>query len=411
MSQALGLAIQNFFTFLFCFILALVKSPILALVTLSTIPLVVLVQIATQIVCVPLYAQERRAIAEASTNVERATLAIATVKVHNAQQSEVERFQPLVSRACASITRQAVVWAFSISISDFFLLATFVLGFWYGARMVRDGKITPGDVMTVFWACLLAASFLQMVVPQLIIVTKAKNSMASLRTVIREDPTANSKLYSASSSTTASTPHSSWRRDKSRPLSLKGISPPKCRGEFNLRNISFAYPSRPENLVLRDVTVFIPPGETTFIVGGSGSGKSTIAQLLLRLYVPDRGEITLDDQSFPYLDINFCREHIAAVQQGCILVDMSVHDNVAMGLAGTGPHPQTGVARRPSDVTRKEVVEACKMATIHDFIENLPNGYETSLGTGGSSLSGGQRQRLVIARARIRDPTVLILGV
>jgi ATP-binding cassette subfamily B (MDR/TAP) protein 1 len=161
---------------------------------------------------------------------------------------------------------------------------------------------------------------------------------------------------------------------------------------------------------LNDVTLFLPPGETTFIVGGSGSGKSTVAQLLLRLYTPVGGEITLDDQSITYLDDAFTKENIAAVQQGCILFDMSVHDNVAMGLAGAGVDSKTGILRRPRDVTREEVEEACKMAMIHDFIIGLPEGYDTVLGTGGSALSGGQRQRLAIARARIRDPTILVLG-
>ena len=158
------------------------------------------------------------------------------------------------------------------------------------------------------------------------------------------------------------------------------------------------------------MSLFIPAGETTFIVGGSGSGKSTITQLLLRLYLPSSGDITFDNQSFLYLDEGFIRENIAAIQQGCILFDLSIHDNVAMGLAGAGQDLKTGVQRRPNDVTRDEVMDACKLAMIHDFIDSLPEGYETKLGTAGSALSGGQRQRLAIARARIRDPTVLILG-
>jgi ATP-binding cassette subfamily B (MDR/TAP) protein 1 len=406
-ATAFGNSLQYVITFIACFVLALSQSPVLALVTLSTIPLVLLVQIATQILARPSYEGERRAFAEASTNVERATAAISTVKVHNAQKAEQERFERLVGKGVANLVKQAAVWATSMSLTDFILLSTFVVGFWYGAKVVRDGTATPGTVMTVFWACLLGATYLQMVVPQLAYITKAKNSMASLRTVIKDPPVPTiSNPFSPSTSPVSA----KFEADggASRPLSK--IRPSRCRGEFNLRNISFAYPSRPDNSVLRDVTLFIPPGETTFIVGGSGSGKSTVAQLLLRLYTPDGGEITLDDQSFPYLDDRFCREHIAAVQQGCILFDMSIHDNVAMGLAGAGADPKTGIQRQPEDVSREEVVEACKMAMIHDFIEDLPEGYDTRLGTGGSALSGGQRQRLAIARARIRDPTVLILG-
>ncbi|WWC85289.1 uncharacterized protein L201_000151 [Kwoniella dendrophila CBS 6074] len=415
-SLSSGLVVMNVGTFVLCFILAMVKSPLLALVTLSTIPLVVLTQIVTQVVSIPLYSEERKAFAEASTNIERVTLAISTVKVHNAQGYESKKFNKLIDKGKKSLIRQGLVWGISVGLTDFLLLGTFVSGFWYGAKIVRDHKASSGDVMTCFWACLFSATYLQQAVPHSTLITKGKNSLASLLTIIQKDDKEDEDLYHGNNSFSSSTSTKMDKR-KSRPVSLRGIRPNKYHGEFNFQNISFSYPSRRENLVLKDISLFIPAGETTFIVGGSGSGKSTIASILLKLYKPLSGEIIMDNQNFKYLDLDYTKENIAAIQQGCILFDLSVHENVALGLAGSAPSITTTIMggvekvirKTPKDVTRQEVIEACKMAMIHDFIESLPEGYETKLGTGGNSLSGGQRQRLAIAKAIIRDPTVLIL--
>jgi ATP-binding cassette subfamily B (MDR/TAP) protein 1 len=299
-------------------------------------------------------------------------------------------------------------------------MAMFIAGFWYGGKLVREDKISAATVMTVFWACLLGSASLQQLVPHLVHINHGKESMASLvglmeapsvvKPKARPESRHSTDTFLSLSSVTSTKLKNSrrpWSRSKpaakTTQLAIRQIKPNNAKGEYNLENVTFAYPSRPENLVLDDVSLFLPAGETTFIVGGSGSGKSTVAQLLLRLYQPDRGEVTLDDQDIQYLDLDFNREHVAAVQQGCIMFDMSVHDNVAMGLAGLSK-------RKPEDATREEVIEACRMAMMHDFISDLPQQYETKLGTKGASLSGGQKQRLAIARARLRDPTVLILG-
>jgi ABC-type multidrug transport system fused ATPase/permease subunit len=260
-------------------------------------------------------------------------------------------------------------------------------GFWFGSHLVKDGKIGPGDVMAVFWACLIATNNLQMCIPQFIVLAKGKFAMVSLLTLVDNDDDGFDDPSSSSRS---------LRKRTNR--SLRKIRPARCAGEFALHNISFAYPSRPTVPVLQDVSLFLPAYETTFIVGSSGSGKSTIAHLLLGLYAPQAGAIQLDDQDVRYIDDAWRRAHVAGVEQGCILFDMSVFDNVALGAAG-GRH-----------VTREEVKQACISALMHEFVRDLPEGYDTMLGTNGASLSGGQKQRLAIARARLRDPTVLILG-
>jgi len=274
-------------------------------------------------------------------------------------------------------------------------MAMFVQGFWFGAHLVRTRAVSPGAVMAVFWACLIATSNLQMCIPQFMILAKGKFAIAALLALTDD---------SSSSSNPSSTTTLVHRKLRHRPTNFRKIVPGRCLGEFALQDVSFAYPSRPTVPVLSNVSLFLPAHETTFIVGGSGSGKSTIAALLLRLYAPTSGSVHLDDQDVTFLDGSWAATHVAGVTQGCVLFDASVHDNVAMGLAAPGS------GRRPEDATREEVIEACRVALMHEFIRDLPEGYDTQLGHSGANLSGGQRQRLAIARARLRDPTVLILG-
>lgn len=417
----MGHAVQHLTVFLACSILALVKCYSLALVTLSAIPLALFIQIVTQVVANPLFAEERRALEDSSTTVERTTNAIPTVKAFNAENVETEKFARGISKATRNYVKQAIVWSINNVVTNLVLQIMFVAGFWFGSKLVASRKVSPADVMTVFWACLLGSSSLQGVVPHLVTISQGKASMASLVGLIRtpgirkrvhiQAPESGRSFVADTDETYSPSPFSPLNRsapaakvpDKTAEDDARTIIPAKAYGEFSLRNVTFAYPARPETFALDDVSIFLPAGETTFIVGASGSGKSTIAQLLLRLYQPDAGEIFMDDQPLEYLDLAFTREHIFAVQQGCIMFDMTVHENVAMGLAGLPD-------RKPEDASRAQVIEACKMAMLDEFIQSLPEGYETRLGTKGASLSGGQRQRLAIARARLRDPTILVLG-
>ncbi len=355
-----------------------------------------IIQIVSQRLAGPLLATERVQLGLVATLAERAVSAITTVKAFNAMSFEQSAFLSVTQKLQNTAWRMNRVWAITSGLNQFTAMGMFVQGFWFGAKLVRDGSVGAGNVMAVFWACLIATTNLQMCIPHLITLTKGKFAMSSLIALV-EAPNPTPTLGRRPSVALS-------LLNKRKVSTLRKIMPRKCAGEINLHQVTFAYPSRPSFPALKDVSIYFPPFETTFIVGGSGSGKSTIAQLLLCAYDVREGTISLDDQDTEYLDTNWIRQHIGAVSQSAILFDMSLHDNVAMGLAGPGS------SRKPEDATRKEVIEACQTALLHRFIEELPDGYDTRLGNGGTNLSGGQRQRLALARAILRNPTVLILG-
>ncbi|KAJ7632730.1 P-loop containing nucleoside triphosphate hydrolase protein [Roridomyces roridus] len=391
-SLASGRLVQYLTTCITCLVLGFVRSWALTLVILSAVPVLVVIQTLSQIFAGPLLNVERSITAGAATQVDRAVASISTVKAFNAALYELTNLGSSLDRMAVATKKLNAVWAMSSGGAQFVMMGMFVQGFWFGSKLVKEGKISPGDVMAVFWACLIATSNLQMCIPQFISLAKGKFAMVSLLSLVDNDDDDNF----GDATLTPDLKSPSTRSFRKRGNRLRKIRPARCAGEFALHNISFAYPSRPTVPVLQDVSLFLPAYETTFIVGSSGSGKSTIAHLLLGLYTPQAGEIELDDQDIKFIDEKWRRQHVAGVEQGCILFDMSVFDNVALGAGGRS-------------VTQEEVEMACVSALMHEFVRDLPDAYDTMLGTNGASLSGGQMQRLAIARARLRDPTVLIL--
>jgi ABC-type multidrug transport system fused ATPase/permease subunit len=169
-------------------------------------------------------------------------------------------------------------------------------------------------------------------------------------------------------------------------------TPRQAFPDVEFRHVSFAY--KPGVTVLDDICFDVPRGTTVALVGSSGSGKSTIADLICRMYTCTQGEILLEGENILAMPLARLRSHIGVVAQDTLLFNDTVAANIAFG--------------KP-DATRDEVVRAAQAAQAHDFIMQLPKGYDTSLGEGGGQLSGGQRQRISIARALLRNPKLLIL--
>jgi subfamily B ATP-binding cassette protein MsbA len=168
----------------------------------------------------------------------------------------------------------------------------------------------------------------------------------------------------------------------------------RARGEISLEHVDFAYPSAPDNPVLRDVNLHVEAGQVVALVGGTGSGKSTLTSLLMRFYEAQAGRMLIDGIDLRQIRLDDLRRQFAMVPQESVLLARSIRDNIAYG---------------QPDASDEKIVAVARAANADGFIRRLPQGYDTIVGERGGTLSGGQRQRIAIARALLRDSPILIL--
>ncbi|KAI4271731.1 MAG: hypothetical protein L6R38_006798, partial [Xanthoria sp. 2 TBL-2021] len=372
-SQPLGFALQSTVTALSALGLALYTAWDLTLITIATIPFAALVLGWISSRMQPSIEAQAKELNTASKFANNAFQAIDVVKCFNGQDFETWQYAKAINRAAKKYLIQAKANALQIGFVRFITLSMFVQGFWYGSHIVITGKKEPGQVLTAFWSCLSALQAVEQILPQILVLEKGRAAGATLQAILTQ-------------------------MDKRHRVIMSGqLTPEFCEGDIEVRNVSFRYPSRPDQPALKHASFFFPAGETTFVIGTSGSGKSTLGNLLMRFYEPASGEIFIDGNPLQALDIAWLRNNITLVQQQSVLFNETIFKNIAF-------------ARRDWEkVGRDEVKRSIDTAFLQNTINEFPKGVDTVVGAGGNAMSGGQRQRVAIARASLRDTPILIL--
>ena len=341
-------------------------SPKIALMAFTPIPVIVIGAFWFQRRAQPLYANVREKVGLLSTRLANNIAGIATIKSFTREQHELEQLQQESAEYVDANQGAIRISSAFIPIIRMAILAGFVATLIYGGKQVLDGQLNAGAYSVLVF---LTQRLLWPLTRLAETVDLFERAMASTRRILNliEVP-----VHTRSGS--------------------RELDPEQIRGELEFDDVSFAYPNGAE--VLTNVDLHIAPGKTIAVIGQTGSGKSTLMKLLLRFYSPASGKIRLDGIDLADLKIPDLRAALGLVSQDVFLFHGTVAENIAYGRPGA---------------KQVDIEAAARAAEAHDFILELPNGYDTIVGERGQKLSGGQRQRVSIARAVLKDPPVLIL--
>mgnify|MGYP003310389285 FL=1 len=308
-------------------------------------------------------------IAASSGNASEALMAVQTVQAFS-HENLTKRSFDLVSETSFSSAKKRITTRSFLTVIVIFLVFSGVVGvLWIGARDVRNELMSVGMLVQFVIYSIMVAGAVAALSEIWSELQRAAGATERLIELLNVEDTVNDPIQAVS-------PPTNWL------------------GEITFNDVTFAYPSRADDATLSNFNLTIKPGETLALVGISGAGKSTFIQLLQRFYDPDQGEIFLDGIDIKTMKRLEFRKSIALVPQDPVIFATTVMENIRFG------NPEAN---------DEEIFQAARSAAAHDFISELPQGYETYVGERGVMLSGGQKQRVAIARAILRNAPVLLL--
>ena len=349
-----------------CLVLVTQISIKLALVMVGTVPVAIVMIALFGARIRKLVRKSQDNLAASQVIVEESLQSIVSVKAFANEVHETARYSSRLGEFLSLALRAAAPRAAFIAFIIFSFSVALIVVIWAALTMLEAGEIqTPALSRFAALSGMIAASFAQFSE----LITQLQRTLGAtdrVREILCEPTEPQDQAF----------------------------EPRRFHGEIEMRDITFAYPSRPEAVVLKEFGFKTEAGQRIALVGPSGSGKTTTVSLLFRFYEPNQGDILIDGTPARDMPLPLLRRNLALVPQEVLLFGGSIRENIAYG--------------RP-DATEAEIIEAARQANAHQFIGKLPEGYDTLVGERGTQLSGGQRQRIAIARAILANPAILIL--